>query len=102
MERPRLKLSALGRGHSLDAIRSSVGGVTGDIKGIVTKGSSAKDEAGNSVRVGTVVVLKSAAYKIIGVIASGGHSRVFRCADRDGNEARCAAARANKRNKAGH
>ena len=78
---PQMPLKGLGKLPSLDALRSSVD----SIQRHVPFGNGGRGES-SEFRVGTVVILKSTPYKIVGEIASGAYSQVFRCVDRDGNE----------------
>ena len=75
----------MGKLPSLDTLRSSVDSIA-TLGSPFGKGKHAGGREEAEFKLGTVVILKEVPYKIVAVIASGGFSTVFRCADRDGHE----------------
>ena len=108
---PARGLSAIGKSLSMDAMRSSATTIKDAATSVVPKdllpsvllslGRAQNDSSSSGFSVGTVVTINSTPLRVVGVLAAGAHSQVFRCADRNGTEwalkrARCQSARSRK------
>ena len=114
---PARGLSMIGKSLSMDAMRSSATTIKDAATSVVSKdllpsvllslgkaqndSSSSSSSSSSSFTVGTVVTINSTPLRVVGVLAAGAHSQVFRCADRNGSEwalkrAVCQSARSRK------
>ena len=79
------RLAGIGKNLSVDTVRTSAVSIKADAAARVSpkdmpmpsalRGHRAQEDGGSAAfRVGTAVILKSASYRVVGVIASGAYS----------------------------